>query len=115
MRVTTSTWTTSVLSLCLVCTVANADDETKIDLKVGDTAPAFEARDDGDKSWTSTDYVGKQIIVIYFYPADFTPGCMAQALQFRDRMNALAEKGVRVIGISGDSVSNHDLFKKEFK
>jgi peroxiredoxin Q/BCP len=94
-----------------MCVIARADDETTIDLKVGDPAPSFESREVGDKSWTSIDHVGKGIIVIYFYPADFTPGCMAQAMKFRDAMNELTEKGVRVIGVSGDSVSTHDLFK----
>jgi peroxiredoxin Q/BCP len=40
---------------------------------------------------------------------------MAQALKFRDSMNQLVEKGVLVIGVSGDSVANHELFKKEHK
>lgn len=88
------------------------EDEKKIDLQVGDRAPRFEARDDGDKSWSATDHVGKQIVVIYFYPADFTSGCMAQAQKFRDGMNQLVEKGVVVIGVSGDRIATHELFKK---
>lgn len=102
--------------LCFATSIAIADpkidEEKKIDLKIGDVAPVFESRDDQDKTWTSTDHVGKKIVVLYFYPADFTSGCMMQALKFRDSMNQLVEKGVLVIGVSGDSISNHELFKK---
>ena len=112
-------WIMSAVFLSFATSIAMADPkddaEKAIELKVGDVAPRFECRDDRDRSWTSADHVGKQIIVIYFYPADFTPGCMAQALKFRDSMNQLVEKGVLVIGVSGDSVANHELFKKEFK
>src|SRR5205823_8006304 len=49
------------------------------------------------------------------YPGDFTPGCTAQANAFRDAMHKLAEKGVEVVGVSGDSVRTHELFKKAQK
>ncbi len=42
--------------------------------KAGDKAPAFQATDDQGKTWRSEDHVGKNIVVIYFYPADFTGG-----------------------------------------
>ena len=53
--------------------------------------------------------------MIYFYPGDFTPGCTAQANAFRDAMEKLREKGVEVVGISGDSAKTHELFKKAQK
>ena len=52
------------------------------------------------------------MIVVYFYPADMTGGCTKQACGFRDDMKTLTDKGVEVIGVSGDSVGNHQLFKK---
>jgi len=85
------------------------------DLKVGDKAPAFRGTDDQGKPWNSTDHVGKKIVVVYFYPADFTGGCTAQACGFRDNMEPLSKKGVEVIGVSGDSVATHAAFKKEHK
>ena len=106
----------SIFGLVLATTIsgAAADDkkEAAVDLKVGDRAPTFEARSDGDATWESTDRFGKKWIVIYFYPGDFTPGCMSQANAFRDAMNKLTEKGVEVVGVSGDSVRTHELFKK---
>lgn len=89
-----------------------AGQDTPVDLKVGDKAPVFEAQDDQGKTWKSTDHVGKKVIVVYFYPADFTGGCTKQACGFRDDMQKIADKGVEVVGISGDSAKNHEMFKK---
>ena len=83
-------------------------------VEVGGPAPVFEALDDTGAVWKSTDHVGKGIIVVYFYPADMTGGCTKQACGFRDDMKPLADKSVTVVGVSGDSVRNHQLFKKEY-
>ena len=83
-----------------------------VDLQVGDEAPEFEAKGDDGKPWKSEDHVGKKILVVYFYPADLTPGCTKQACGFRDDMKKLKDQGVEVVGVSGDSVRNHQLFKK---
>ena len=93
----------------------SAQDEKKVDLKVGDAAPVFSATDDQGKAWKSADLVGKKHVVVYFFPADFTSGCRAQAQKFRDNMNALNQKGIEVVGISGDSVITHAHFKKAEK
>jgi len=89
-----------------------AADEQKVELKVGDPAPGFDTRDDQNKPWSSADHYGKKWVVVYFYPGDFTPGCTAQAKAFKEGMNKLTAKGVEVVGVSGDSVKSHDLFKK---
>src|SRR5688572_4014073 len=49
-----------------------AQDETKIDLNIGDRAPAFESKDAAGLAWKSSDHLGKKYIVVYFYPGDFT-------------------------------------------
>lgn len=85
----------------------------KVDLKVGDAAPTFDSVDDTGKPWKSEDHIGKKIVVVYFYPADLTGGCTKQACGFRDDMEKLTAKGVEVVGVSGDSVKNHQIFKKE--
>jgi peroxiredoxin Q/BCP len=105
----------TILGLALGCvaTLARAGDgEKKVELNVGDAAPAFESRTDGDATWNSAERFGKKWVVIYFYPGDFTPGCTAQAIAFRDAMHKLIEKGVEVVGVSGDSVQIHERFKK---
>ena len=93
---------------------AGAEDN-KVDLMVGQPAPAFEAVDEQGQPWKSSDHVGKKYIVVYFYPGDFTPGCTAQAQTFRNNMNYLNEKGIEVVGVSGDSVQAHALFKQAQK
>ena len=89
--------------------------KAELKVKVGDTAPTFESVDESGKPFKSGDVVGKKIVVLYFYPADFTGGCTAQACGFRDDIEKLASKGVLVIGVSGDSVSTHKLFKAHHK
>jgi thioredoxin-dependent peroxiredoxin len=84
-------------------------------LKVGDPAPKFTSTDDQGKEWKSSNHVGKKIIVVYFYPADMTGGCTKQACGFRDDLAKLTDMGVEVVGVSGDSVKNHKLFKKVHK
>jgi thioredoxin-dependent peroxiredoxin len=81
-------------------------------LDVGDKVPAFSAFDDSGKTWSFPQNQNKKILVVYFYPADLTRGCTAQACGFRDDMEALKGKGVEVVGVSGDTVKNHQLFKK---
>lgn len=83
-----------------------------VDLKVGDAAPVFQAKDDSGADWKSGDHVGKKIVVVYFYPADFTGGCTKQACGFRDDMAKLSGKDVEVVGVSGDTVQTHLKFKK---
>lgn len=90
---------------------AFAKEGQPVTLNVGDPAPVFEAMDDSGAVWKSADHVGKKIVVVYFYPADMTGGCTAQACGYRDQSETLSSKNVEVVGVSGDSVENHKLFK----
>src|SRR4051794_16766269 len=111
-----ATLATLVLAV-LVVSAARADDSKSLiqGVNVGDKAPAFEAKDDTGKAWKSEDHVGKKIVVVYFFPADFTGGCTKQACGYRDDMQALTDKDVEVVGVSGDKVETHEKFKKEHK
>ncbi|HVK07622.1 MAG TPA: peroxiredoxin [Gemmataceae bacterium] len=105
-------------ALGLLAPAAPAQDkpaEKVIDLKVGDPAPTFATPDAQGESWDAAEHYGRKWVVIYFYPGDFTPGCIAQANAFRDAMNKLTEQGVEVVGVSGDSVQTHALFRKAQK
>lgn len=101
-----------VLAFLATHVARGADEAKKVELQVGDKAPAFELRTDQDKTWASADHYGKKWVVVYFYPGDFTPGCTAQAKAFKDQMNKLIDLGVEVVGVSGDSVKSHVMFKK---
>jgi peroxiredoxin Q/BCP len=55
------------------------------------------------------DHLGRWVVV-YFYPADDTPGCTAEACGFRDSYQDFTDAGAVVIGVSGDSTASHERF-----
>lgn len=83
-------------------------------LKVGDKLPNFKAKDTNGNLFDSQDYIGKQALVIYFYPKDETKVCTAQACSFRDNYEEFKDLGAEIIGISADSVQSHVKFKSKF-
>lgn len=83
-------------------------------LKVGDTIPNFIAKDTNGNDFESHSIIGKQPVVIYFYPKDETRVCTEQACSFRDNYQKFKDLGAEVIGISADSVQSHIQFKSKF-
>lgn len=79
-------------------------------LKEGDKAPDFTAKDQNGQTVSLADYKGKNII-LYFYPKDDTPGCTAEACDFRDNYQSLLGKGYQVIGVSTDDEKSHKKFE----
>ena len=75
-------------------------------LKVGDKAPNFTALDQDGKDISSEEFKGKKWVV-YFYPKDQTPGCIAQACNIRDNYNILLNKGISIVGVSADTQKSH--------
>ncbi len=59
------------------------------------------------------DFKGK-ITVLYFYPKDDTPGCTANACDFRDNYASLTKKGFTIIGVSPQDEKSHNKFKKKY-
>lgn len=78
-------------------------------LKEGDKAPAFTAKDQNGKEVSLAEFKGKTVI-LYFYPKDDTPGCTAEACDFRDNYQSLVAKGFEVIGVSTDDEKSHKKF-----
>jgi thioredoxin-dependent peroxiredoxin len=78
-------------------------------LRVGDAAPDFELPSQTGDTVKLSDQRGHWVVV-YFYPADDTPGCTAEACSFRDNYEDFTDAGATVIGISGDSVESHVKF-----
>ena len=81
-------------------------------LEVGDAAPEATSTDENGEAWALKDYAGKNAVVVYFYPADMTPGCTKQACSYRDNKDALDKAGIKVFGVSGDSAAGHKIFRK---
>lgn len=83
-------------------------------LPSGIPAPDFELLDDTNVSRKLSDFRGKKV-VLYFYPADDTPGCTKEACNFRDDYSAYEKAGIQILGISPDTVKSHVKFKKKFQ
>jgi peroxiredoxin Q/BCP len=71
--------------------------------------PAFSLPGSDGKTWSSKELKGSTY-VLYFYPKDSTPGCTTEACDFRDNFARLALRGVKLFGISPDSLKSHANF-----
>ncbi len=79
-------------------------------LKVGAKAPDFELTDQSGATVSLSALLAAGELVLYFYPADFTPVCTAEACAFRDNYDGVSELGVQVVGVSPQSESSHTQF-----
>lgn len=84
-------------------------------LKVGDTIPFFELKDQQGELFKSDTVIGQKPAVVYFYPKDETPGCTAEACSFRDNYEDFKDLGAEVIGISSDSIGSHKRFAQRHR
>lgn len=82
-------------------------------LRIGDLAPDFVTEDDTGKKFNLSEYRGKKI-VLYFYPKDFTPGCIAEACSIRDSYQIFEGSGIPIFGISGGTAETHQKFRKKY-
>ena len=83
-------------------------------LKKGDQAPEFELKDDQGNVVTLSGLLSDGPIILYFYPADFTPICTAEACSIRDMHEEIIDVDIRIIGVSPQSVASHARFKDQF-
>ncbi len=84
-------------------------------IAIGDKIPAFRLPDQDGHIFDSQSLVGRQVVVLYFYPKDFTPGCTKEACTFRDHYRDFANLGAAVIGVSSDTVKSHQKFSVKHK
>lgn len=75
-------------------------------IQIGTKIPEILGKDQNGNFLKASDFVGKKI-VLYFYPKDQTPGCIAEACSFRDNLSVLQDAGYCVIGVSKDSIKSH--------
>ena len=76
-------------------------------IQIGDKCPIFSLPNQAGEVVNISDYLGKQKLVLFFYPKDDTPGCTKEACEFRDRYADFLDLGCSVFGISSDSESSH--------
>ena len=84
-------------------------------LKVGDVAPAIECLEADGQTWNSQILIGKQMLVVFFYPSDFAFCSTRQATRYQQQLSELDKAGVAVVGVSGDQVRTHSLFKATYQ
>jgi len=87
--------------------------ETMTELKEGDKAPDFNLKDDAGKSVKLSDFKGKNV-VLYFYPADDTPGCTKEACSFNENLKVFAKKDTVILGVSPQDEASHVKFKEKY-
>jgi thioredoxin-dependent peroxiredoxin len=83
-------------------------------LKEGERAPEFTLPDDTGKDRSLTDFLNSGATVLYFYPADFTPGCTRQACGLRDLQADIEGAKLRVVGISPQNPQTHAKFRAKY-
>jgi peroxiredoxin Q/BCP len=82
-------------------------------LEAGTKAPEFTLPNQDGTPVSLADFKGQRVL-LYFYPADDTPGCTREACQFNDNLAHFQAAGVPVIGISRDDAQSHQRFRNKY-
>ncbi|AMV09821.1 MULTISPECIES: thioredoxin-dependent thiol peroxidase [Geobacillus] len=83
-------------------------------IAIGQPAPDFTLPASNGKMVSLSDFRGRYV-VLYFYPKDMTPGCTAEACDFRDRHAQFAELNAVILGVSTDSLKRHEAFIEKYE
>jgi peroxiredoxin Q/BCP len=84
-------------------------------IEVGAPVPPVQALDQNGKSVDLADAAKQGFTLVYFYPKADTPGCTKQACSLRDSFAQLSDRGVRVFGVSHDTVADQKAFQEKYK
>jgi peroxiredoxin Q/BCP len=82
-------------------------------LQRGDEAPDFSLPDQDGRSRRLSELLKAEPLILYFYPADFTPGCTREACDLRDVHARILAAGLKVVGVSPQSPESHRRFRDE--
>jgi len=83
-------------------------------LKAGDEAPDFRLPDQDGKTRRLVTLLAGRALILYFYPADFTPGCTQEACDLRDLHARILASGLQVVGVSPQSPESHRRFREKY-
>ena len=82
-------------------------------LAIGARAPEFTLPDQDGKSVSLTTLMRHGPLILYFYPADFTPGCTREACILRDLHSEILKAGLDVAGVSPQDAASHRAFREK--
>ena len=82
-------------------------------LDIGDPAPDFDLPGGDDQRYRLAEALSRGPLILYFYPADFTPGCTKEACTIRDMHDDIVAAGLRVIGVSPQGADSHERFREK--
>ena len=80
-------------------------------LEPGSPAPDFSLEKSTGGEISLSDLLTDGPLILYFYPADFTPGCTKEACTIRDIHDDIVSAGLRVVGISPQGAESHERFR----
>jgi thioredoxin-dependent peroxiredoxin len=83
-------------------------------LREGTRAPEFTLPDQDEREVSLSQLLGPGTLVLYFYPADFTPGCTREACMIRDLHTELTGSGFTVAGVSPQKPATHRAFREKY-
>ncbi len=83
-------------------------------LQEGARAPEFTLPDQEERDVSLSHLLGSGTLILYFYPADFTPGCTREACMIRDLSSELATSGFTVAGVSPQKPAIHRAFREKY-
>ncbi len=84
-------------------------------LQEGARAPEFTLPDQDGKDVSLSGLLGQGLLILYFYPADFTPGCTREACMIRDLYSDIAQSGFAVAGVSPQQPATHRAFREKYR
>jgi thioredoxin-dependent peroxiredoxin len=96
-----------------VVALAAANQQTNGKLKIGDPIPAVTSEDQNGTPVDLAKEGANGYTLVYFYPKAMTPGCTAQACSLRDSYTELQSKGVKIFGVSLDTIGAQKKFVEQ--
>ncbi len=84
-------------------------------LSAGNRAPEFTLPNQDEVDISLSGLLGHRMLILYFYPADFTPGCTREACAMRDLHGEIVKAGLSIAGISPQSPKTHRAFREKYQ
>lgn len=84
-------------------------------LAMGGRAPEFTLPDQDENNVSLSTLLRHGSLILYFYPADFTPGCTREACALRDLHSEILQAGLDVAGVSPQDPARHRAFREKYR